>query len=104
VTQIEGHRHYPSVVTEVERLLRDGISLDSVGQDGRSSADSVVLRVVNALPAEARMSVAQPNQPDRGMDEPAQPTQEYRTEPLTAEQYEQLSDEQIDAFTASVKV
>jgi hypothetical protein len=104
VSVIEGHRHYPAVIKAVEAALQSAphaISAD-INEDGGTSADKLVLDIVNALPAEARMKLDDsPAKPDRSMDpgpESEYAEKRHRTEPLPAEVAEQVSDEAIDAF------
>jgi len=105
VNVIEGHRHYPAVIKAVEAALQgapETMGAD-VNDDGKTSVDSLVLDIVNALPAEARMKLDDaPAKPDRSPAETEgddQWTEErHRTEPLPAEVAEQVSDESLDQF------
>jgi hypothetical protein len=74
VAQVDGTRHWPVVVAAAERALREqpqALALDV--EDGRSALDEVILDVVNAIPADARMQVGE--QP-RGSKDPEDPTLE----------------------------
>lgn len=58
VTQVEARRHYPVVIEAALAALREqpeglGLSADGEGQTG---LDAVVLALVNAIPAEGRLS------------------------------------------------
>jgi hypothetical protein len=58
VTQVEGRRHYPVVIEAALSALREqpeglGLSADGEGQTG---LDAVVLAMINAIPAEGRLS------------------------------------------------
>jgi len=60
VVQQEGTRHWPVVIEAAERVLREqpqalGMSVT----DGRTELDETVLSIVNAIPADARMQVAE---------------------------------------------
>jgi len=58
VTRVENTRHWPVVVAAAESALREQpetLGLDVT--DGRTCLDEVILNVVNAIPAEARMAV-----------------------------------------------
>lgn len=106
VVVIEDRRHYPAVVAAVERVLRENEAIvASLSQEGRSALDRLVLEVVNALPAEGRLEVGQePDRPDRSPEEPREPQQPVgarvvaRTTPLRAEEYAEVSDEQVDGL------
>lgn len=105
VNVIEGHRHYPAVIKAVEAALQgapETMGAD-VNDDGKTSVDSLVLDIVNALPAEARMkpddAPAKPDRSPAGTEDDDQWTeQQHRTEPLPAEVAEQVSDESLDQF------
>lgn len=79
VTQVEGTRHWPVVCTEVEKALKEQVAplaLD-VGSDGKTGLDEVVLSIVNAIPAEGRMSLtAQPGGDKEPVGENRPPTDE----------------------------
>jgi len=73
VTQVENTRHWPVVCVAVEKALREqpqALAM-SADDDGKTGLDVVVLDVVNALPADARMALqAQP----AGDKEPKDPS------------------------------
>lgn len=74
VVQVDGTRHWPVVVAAVEKaLLEQPHALGMSAKDGRTDLDEVVLDVVNAIPADARMKVG--GQP-RGSKDPEDPTLE----------------------------
>lgn len=102
VTQIDGCRHYPAVIKAVEAALQGlpkGLAAD-INEEGQSPIDKLVLGIVNALPAEARLQIAAaPARPDRA-DSPREPASRdvHRTTPLPADVMAQVSDEQIEAL------
>lgn len=59
VTKIDGYRHYPAVITAVEKAMKDQPAAlqMSVGADGTSVIDPVILEVINAIPKEGRMKL-----------------------------------------------
>lgn len=89
VTQVEDTRHWPVVVSAAEKALRErpralGLSV----ADGRTELDEVVLSVVNAIPADARMQVGE--QP-AGSKQHKDPTLEEDSEELLDAKAEALS-------------
>lgn len=59
VVRVEGRRHYPVVCAAVEKALREqpaGLAL-SANDDGQTGLDTVVLEIVNAIPADGRMAM-----------------------------------------------
>lgn len=70
VVQQEGTRHWPAVIAAAEKALREQPqALEMSVEDGRTELDEVVLSVVNAIPADARMQVEeQPVGPKRHED------------------------------------
>jgi len=107
VVQVEGYRHYPAVIAAAESLLRDGVGFEAVSQDGKSAVDQMVIKLLNALPAEARMAVSQPERPSREAT-PAQvqpPKVERGADGhLSREQLMAMSDEDFDAYINSIRV
>ncbi|MBN2003049.1 MAG: hypothetical protein JXA21_06800 [Anaerolineae bacterium] len=62
VTQIEGCVHYPVVTVAVEKALKElpqALALDA-DENGATGIDAVLLSVVNAIPREGRLALAQP--------------------------------------------
>jgi hypothetical protein len=110
VVVVENRRHYPAVVAAVERVLRENQAIvASLSQEGRSVLDQLVLAVINALPAEARLALGQePDRPDRSPEEPKEPQQPVgarvvaRTTPLSAEEYAEVSDEQVEGLLKKI--
>jgi hypothetical protein len=111
VTVLDGYRHYPAVIKAVEAALQgaqETMGAD-VNEDGKTSADKLVLDVVNSLPAEARMKLDdKPVKPDRSAQETdadqAWQKPGHRTEPLPAEITKDVSDEAIDRFAESMVI
>lgn len=104
VTALEGYRHYPAIVAAVEKALQaDHQSFGAdIGEDGVSPLDAVILEIVNALPAEARLKLeAEPARPDRGTSQETQqrPTT-TRTKPI--KDGSQVSDEQIEQLASDL--
>lgn len=79
VIQIPDTRHYPVVCEAVEKALKEQVeplALD-VGDNGTTGLDEVVLSIVNAIPAEGRMSLtAQPSGDKEPAEKNKQPTDE----------------------------
>jgi len=91
VTQVEGTRHWPVVCAAVETALKerpgpDALALN-VDDEGQTGLDAVVLEIVNALPAEARMALAA--QP-AGSKDPQDPTLQEGDQEPTEEQIDEL--------------
>lgn len=89
VVQVSGYRHYPVIVSAVEKALREApevLALDA-DDNGVSPLDAAVLRVVNALPAEARI---------KATDEPAAD----KRAPVAASN--EVTDAQLDMFLKSI--
>ncbi len=62
VVQIAGTRHYPVVIEAVKKVLDEAPTALAMAADdnGVSGVDAVVLSIVNAIPADGRVSVEQP--------------------------------------------
>lgn len=101
VVNVEGYAHYPAVVVAVEAALRDrpqALSL-TVGDNGETGLDEIVLSIVNALPGEARIALGRPTRPPR--DDKPEPTPErFSNQPKPADVTP--TDEAIARFDASL--
>jgi len=86
VTQVENTRHWPVVIAAAEKAMRE--QAKALSADGGADVDAIVLSVVNAIPAEGRMQVAE------------QPTgAKTHVDPTLAEDEDKTpTDEQIKAF------
>jgi len=73
VTQVDDTRHWPVVCAAVEKALSEqpqALAM-SADDDGKTGLDAVVLAVVNALPAEARMALQAQPIGDKKPDDPS---------------------------------
>ena len=103
VAQLEGYTHYPAVVTAVETALRgvqenEALAM-SITQSGRCPLDAVVLQIVNALPADARLALDAPERPPREMRQTHPERVQgaaVRTEPIAPGT--DVTEEQIEAL------
>jgi hypothetical protein len=71
VEQVDGTRHWPVVIAAAERALREqpeALAMDV--EDGRTALDEVVLGVLNAIPAAARMQVEEQPAGPKHVDDP----------------------------------
>lgn len=92
VTQIEGFRHYPVVITAVEKALREvpqAMALDA-DENGITPIDAAILDVVNAIPEEARIKLDANDNPVDKKPKGKQPDAD------------EVTDEQVDAFLDSI--
>jgi len=120
VIAIEGTRHYPAVIEAVRVALSAGpetISADMSGAApgtsravlgmsdvGAMALDALVLGIVNSLPAEARIATGQaPALPNRGGDDGQEPAERtHRTEQISTDLVDAITDEQLDEFLARI--
>lgn len=92
VMQVENTRHWPVVIAAVETALREqpetmALSADD---DGGTSLDTVLMAVVNAIPAEGRMVIE------------AQPTGAKEHEDPTLDKPRKFTDEEIRTYAAGL--
>jgi hypothetical protein len=81
VEQVDGTRHWPVVIAAAERALREqpeALAMDV--EDGRTALDEVVLDVLNAIPADARMQVEEQPAGPKHVDDPTLEDGEDSTE------------------------
>jgi hypothetical protein len=81
VQSLEGYRHYPAVIAAVKVALKQENVSASIAQDGKSPLDNLVLGVINALPAEARIKLEQPPHVSRATEDGQTPPGAGQAEP-----------------------
>lgn len=95
VTVVEEHRHYPAVIEATRKALESlplsgTMKLSRDGVEQELNLESLVLSIVNAIPAEGRVALEQPVLPQ---GEPRPMTDETDEEEVTVEQLESARQE-----------
>lgn len=104
VTQVEGTRHWPAVIAAVEKALREQPQALAMGvEDGRTDLDEVILSVVNAIPADARMQLETQPTGSKSHDDPTLEGEED-TDAVKDEKAKRLSQELTPRKGAAVGI